>query len=968
MPTWAVAFGTALAIALAAVARCRRLALSIGFVDVPVPGERKNHPNPVPYLGGVGLVLGVLSGLVFEYPLASKVALIVLAATLLAAIGLVDDDRTVSPSFRLAAELLAATVATAAGLRIHATAIPILDFALTVIWIVGITNALNLLDNMDGLAAGITAVASAGVFVLAVGSGQPVIATFAAATAGACLGFLAFNKPPASVFMGDSGSLFLGFVLAVITIDVDVALPTPRGFLVPLMLLAIPVTDTTMVTVARLRRHRSVLQGGRDHLSHRLVARGTSPRQAVAKLLGLEAILALVAVLAGREIVPLAWAVVLSVAVVGTLVARTARVRVYQEPILGMPRKVRRAALLLLVGLPVLAAPAVLGLLRAAAPARAGANAAVAALRALEQADADTTDARFQEARAELAKADKALHGPLVAAGLVVPGVASNLRAAQALVSIGAELSEQGSLLASTYTAQSLTVDGGAVPLDKVRELSPLLDRAEGLIVQAQRRLRHVERGFVLPPLTRAIDDAQALIDRQAARSPAIAQLARILPDLLGGNGTRRYFLAFQNNAELRGSGGFMGNWGELVAEGGKIRIDRFGRMDDLTEAARQPLRLVGMDEFLRRWREFDVPRSWQQVNLSPDFPTTAQVISQLYPQSGGQRIDGVIAIDPFGLAGLLNLTGPIRVPHWNQPITSQNLVDVTLRQAYEVLPQDQRVEFLGEVARAVAATLTSADLGSPSRLGDALGGPVARQNLKIWLARPEEQRLMHLLHADGAVAPLAGDSLLVVDQNVAANKIDFYLRRVIDYEVRLEPTSGSREVDVDGQVIVTLENTAPPGLSSIVVGPYDNRFKAGENRTYVSVYTPFAAGPTTVNGQPVTPTSDIDLGRSAHSLEVSVPAQQAVSVAMALHGEATLSEDGWFRIDIGRQPSVAPDQVNGRVVVPDGWKITNTVGAKIVSSRTATYGGEVTAPTVVWVKIERAGVGRVLDKLLRAG
>src|SRR5207253_4872720 len=134
-------------------------------------------------------------------------------------------------------------------------------------------------------------------------------ATLAAATAGSCIGFLAFNSPPASIFMGDSGSLFLGFLLAVTTADVDSALTTPTSFLIPLMVLAIPVLDTTMVTVGRLRRRRSVFMGGRDHLSHRLVADGRTRKQAVAMLLTVETAVAAMAVLAGRRIMPVTWAV-----------------------------------------------------------------------------------------------------------------------------------------------------------------------------------------------------------------------------------------------------------------------------------------------------------------------------------------------------------------------------------------------------------------------------------------------------------------------------------------------------------------------------------------------------------------------------------------------------------------------------------------------------------------------------------
>lgn len=954
----------ALLVALATVARCRRLAVSIGFVDVP--DDRKSHAGAIPYMGGIGLILGVLAGLVFEYPIGWKVMLIALAATVLGTIGLVDDDRTVSPVYRFAAEVAAAGIATAAGLRIHATGIAVFDVAITMLWIVGITNALNLLDNMDGLAAGLTSVASTAVFALAVAAEQPVIATIAAATVGACCGFLVFNSPPASIFMGDSGSLFLGFLLAVTTVDVDSAVTTPGSFLIPLMVLAVPILDTTMVTVGRLRRRRSVFIGGRDHLSHRLVADGRTRKGAVGILLAVESVVAAMAVLAGRRIMPVSWAVGATVVILGVLAWRTAKVPVYLEPVVGFPSWLRTGTIGAAVALPLLAAPAVLALVQSSKPARAGADAAANALKALDHGDAKTTAAQFQEARSKLADARDRLSGPLATAGLVVPGVSSNLRAARTLIDIGYDLAGQGALLANAYAADSVTVSDGTVPLDEIAKLAPLLDDADRVLARSQHRLAAIDTGFVVAPLARAVDDARVQLAKQSKRSETVVQMAKILPAVLGADGPRRYFLAFQNNAELRGSGGFMGNWGELVADRGRVQITRFGRQDDLIKGHAQPLTLDGMDAFLSRWREFDLPSTWQQVNVSPDFPTTAEVISQLYPQSGGSPVDGVIAIDPSALASILNLTGPVTVPGWDGAITSANVVDVTLRQAYERFRQDVRVEFLGDVAQKVSQALTTANIGSPTRLGAALGSAARQEHIKVWLSRPAEERLMDLVGVDGSLPTLNGDSLMVVDQNLAANKIDYYLNRSIYYQVQLQPSDNGRDAKLEAHVQVALENRAPSsGLPAVVIGPYDDRFKAGENRTYLSVYSPFPLRSATLNGQDAKTVSDPDLGRLAHSLTVSVPASQAVAVNMDVGGNVQLGKDGWYRLEILRQPTVHPDHVEASISVPSGWEIVETRNAKPTGARTAVYKEDVTAPSTVWVRIQRAGLAKYTDRLL---
>ncbi len=191
----------------------------------------------------------------------------------------------------------------------------VLNAVVTIVWIVGITNAVNLLDNMDGLAAGTVAISSAGVFALAALGDQYLVAGAAAAITGACLGFLVYNRRPASIFMGDAGSLFLGFSIAVLTAQVNASeVPRPQSWVVPTLLLGLAVTDTSLVTVERLRHGRSPFKGGQDHLSHRLAALGLGQGWAVVALLGFQAVLATAAVAVGRGLInPLAT---LAVAVV----------------------------------------------------------------------------------------------------------------------------------------------------------------------------------------------------------------------------------------------------------------------------------------------------------------------------------------------------------------------------------------------------------------------------------------------------------------------------------------------------------------------------------------------------------------------------------------------------------------------------------------------------------------------------
>jgi UDP-GlcNAc:undecaprenyl-phosphate GlcNAc-1-phosphate transferase len=206
--------------------------------------------------------------------------------------GLVDDLRRLRPYQKLAGQVLAAAVLLLDGVTFRGTGWPPLDCAITLFWLVGITNALNLLDNMDGLAAGVATVAAGFLAVDCWLGGQPGAAEWLAAFAGALLGFLVYNSHPASIFMGDGGALFIGIFLAALALVGKPAGDSagPLSVAVPVLILAVPIFDTTLVTVCRKLAGRAASQGGRDHTSHRLVALGLSERQAVWLLYGLAAL------------------------------------------------------------------------------------------------------------------------------------------------------------------------------------------------------------------------------------------------------------------------------------------------------------------------------------------------------------------------------------------------------------------------------------------------------------------------------------------------------------------------------------------------------------------------------------------------------------------------------------------------------------------------------------------------------
>jgi hypothetical protein len=699
-----------------------------------------------------------------------------------------------------------------------------------------------------------------------------------------------------------------------LTVDVTPQLGAPTSFIVPLTLLAVPILDTTTVSLGRMRRRRRLSVGGKDHLSHRLVARGLSKGQAVGVLLLAQAALSVIGVLIGRRVIPTTSGVILAATVIAALGVYAVPAKVYRQAPRGLPASVRLGIFAVVLAVPGAAAPAVTALLRVADPARQAAAAAERALDALSVGDAEQAAADVRAAASAFTSVEETLNGPLTSLGLGVPAVSSNLNAARVLVSAGRALSEAGLRVVTVADAAHLPVHRGTVSLDELTRMAPILAGTHQVLRESQEALSVLERGFLAAPLSDAIEDLKTRLAKQEPSMQRAALAARLLPDLLGRTGPRHYFLAFQNNAELRGTGGLIGNWGELVAENGNLRLERFGRLKELNERATRLPPEVLPTGFVNRWGELGADSQWQQINVSPDFPTTARVISAQYEEAGGQAVDGVIAIDPPGLAALLELTGPISVEGWPEPITAENVVHVTLRDAYIRYPVEQdaaRIQFLDNLARGVTEAFTTADLGSPVRVASAFGKAVGGGHLMVYLANPDEQRLAVALGAHGQVPPLQGDSLMVVNQNVAANKLDSFLQRNITYNVQLDPSRSPAALS--GQISITLENQVPDGLPSSIIGPYTDAFQPGENRSYVSVYSPFKTSVVKVDGAPVEAKAQHELGRRVQSTVVSMSPQESRTITLDVEGKLDLSRDGWYRLDLPRQPTLNADSVEIR-------------------------------------------------------
>ena len=270
----------------------RLVAKRFGVVDKPSE-THKTHKDPVPYLGGVAIAIGVI-GITFLASLVSDfsretlflASSVLIPAIIMGIVGLIDDLRKLSPWPRFIVQSLFGIAISALLVATDTLGSPFgnnwIDIPITTLFIVGITNAINFFDNIDGGASGALAIAAIFLFILSFQGSQFLIAALSIVLAGATLGFLLWNKPPARIYMGDAGALFLGILIASLAIRFD---PNPidriASFAIPLLLIAIPILDTSVAVASRIKRRISPFQGGRDHLSHRLMRMGFNKRQSV---------------------------------------------------------------------------------------------------------------------------------------------------------------------------------------------------------------------------------------------------------------------------------------------------------------------------------------------------------------------------------------------------------------------------------------------------------------------------------------------------------------------------------------------------------------------------------------------------------------------------------------------------------------------------------------------------------------
>lgn len=303
-----MAFVMAFLISFLSTPIAKKIAFKVGAIAQP--RKRDMHSKPIPRMGGIAIVAGFMITLLFLYRYltildSTQIIGIVLGGLMIFLLGFFDDIYELGAKLKLGIQILAALTVALCGVRIDFISIPffeglkfldMLSIPITIAWIVGVTNAVNLIDGLDGLAAGVSSIASLCLMVLSIYSGYPIAVFLTATLAGACLGFLPYNFNPASIFMGDTGSTFLGFMLSVTSVLGLLKGYTIGTIIVAVMILGLPIFDTAFAIIRRALSGKPIMSPDRGHLHHRLVDKGYSHKHAVVTLYGVSGILGLSAI------------------------------------------------------------------------------------------------------------------------------------------------------------------------------------------------------------------------------------------------------------------------------------------------------------------------------------------------------------------------------------------------------------------------------------------------------------------------------------------------------------------------------------------------------------------------------------------------------------------------------------------------------------------------------------------------
>ena len=588
--------------------------------------------------------------------------------------------------------------------------------------------------------------------------------------------------------------------------------------------------------------------------------------------------------------------------------------------------------------------------------------------------DGDVAGAReaFNKARGEFDDASGSAGNILIRVESWIPFLGRTPDAVRGLARIGSDISAAGVEITAGVSElpdglDSLAPRHGVIPVGAAIRLAPAVRRARTSLDDAQRVADGLPHSLLLPPVEEAAGVVRDKLRGAVALARSADALLRILPEFAGENGTRRYFVAAQNPAELRGTGGLIGEYAILTASEGRLSLGRFRdikTLRNLTPESGPPLPKDLPDIY-----GTDPASFWTSTNVMPDVPTAASLIENLYARVGHGRLDGTIFVDPQALPYLLQATGPVRSRELGVTLDSKNVVSYVTNDAYFQFGDESgaRKEALGVAAGDIWREFVAH--APPEQALRALVGAGASGNITIHSTNSAVEDGLETAGIAGEFRATVGDFLGMTMVNWAGNKVDYYMRPSARYDISLGPHGSATAT-----AVIELENQAPkharPGYA---LGPFEGEshkllhLGPGDDYGTVSLYCPddCLLNSMSENGKPIPVGPYFEQGLRLYTMDLRIGPQQTNTYEANLELPSAWEGDaggGTYRLRLDGQPTIKPITADVTIHIPDGMHVTGTSDPDHikVEGTTVTWSGEIGKWTDLEVSFERPLATRV--------
>jgi hypothetical protein len=620
----------------------------------------------------------------------------------------------------------------------------------------------------------------------------------------------------------------------------------------------------------------------------------------------------------------------------------------------------------------LLLALALIPALRARSHLAAGERAMEEGQDELVEGDLAAASERFQAARERFSDASGSAGSPLLLPLSWTPVLGRSADVLGSLAEAGVDLADAGVVVADALQSlpgglDALAPRQGRFPIEQVEQLAPALAEAAGLAEAGLREIRSTAPTLLLPPVVEARREAMSRVGRTHRLLRTAWLIADGLPAFLGAKGERRYFFGAQNPAELRGTGGIMGAYSILSIDRGLPRFAPFRPIQSLPDIDPDDV-MAPSDEYRRNYDVFGGAGFWLNSNMTPHFPWAAQALLASYEVATGTALDGAIVADPFALKAMLEVTGPVDGPGDGPIIGPKDVVPYTANRAYRQFEDpERRKRVLGDVAKAVFVRFLAHPGGSVESL-ERLAEAASEGHILVYSTDPRMQEGLAATGSGGAFGARHGDFVAVVENNGAANKLDFYTERETEYLVELGRDGAARS-----ELLVRFENEAPDsGQPRYVMGPRPGISAAGEIRPILRLFCGRACRIASArrDGTPIDPLhGGTELGHPFLQEQLDIRSGGSGSLGATFTTDAGWEGDdsgGTYRLTLLTQTTIRRPRLRVEIVAPEGMSIVEASVRMDVSGPTAIWEGSPPRRLVLEVRFRPPTLVRYWRNVLR--